>query len=108
MESELVWHNDGHKISLRLEKNLVVVDSVFCPHSESDNKPCHLTKDGCVVVWFINLYGLECNVGVSPAKPELEIAWTFIGEPEDGIAAGQVWVIPVEDEFFQAWSLIQS
>ncbi len=53
------------------------------------------------------MYGLECNVGVTQPKPELEVAWTYVGDPEDGILSGQVWIIPVDDEFFHAWSATQ-
>ena len=62
MEQEITWNNDGHSISLRLEKNLLVITGVHCPHLESESKPCHLTDDGCIVKWFLLVYGLECNV----------------------------------------------
>lgn len=104
MELEMLWHKDGHSLNLRLEKSLLVVDRVNCPHAEAEDKPCHLTKEGCAVEWFISLYGLECNVGVAEPTPTLSVAWTYIGDPSDGIGAGQVWIIPENDEFFKAWS----
>ena len=103
MENEITWHNDGHVVSLRIEKNLLVISGVKCPHAEEDLKPCHFTDDGCAVKWFLMVYGLECNVGVVEPFPELEIAWSMVGNPLEGLAACQVWVIPIKDEFFSAW-----
>ena len=107
MELDMIWHKDGHSINLKLEKSLLVIDAINCPHEGLEDQPCHLTKDGCAVSWFVSMYGLECNVGVAQPKPELEVAWTYVGDPTDGIASGQVWIIPVEDEFFHAWSATQ-
>lgn len=108
MELEMVWHKDGHSLNLRLEKSILVVDKVNCPHESAEDKPCHLTKEGCAVAWFISLYGLECNVGVAEPQPVLNVAWTYVGDPEDGINTGQVWIIPEDDEFFKAWSATQN
>lgn len=108
MEQEITWNNDGHSISLRLEKNLLVITGVHCPHLESDSKPCHLTDDGCIVKWFLLVYGLECNVGVVDPSPEIGIAWSLVGNPNEGLNACQVWVIPTEDEFFSAWVVTQN
>ena len=108
MELEMVWHKDGHSLNLKLEKSILVVDKVNCPHEAEDEKPCHLTKEGCAVAWFISLYGLECNVGVAQPHPTLEVAWTYVGDPADGISSGQVWIIPSDDEFFKAWSDTQT
>jgi hypothetical protein len=107
MESEITWNKDGHRVSLRIEKNNLVISGVSCPHLDTDNKPCHLTDDGCAVKWFLMMYGLECNVGVVDPAPELEIAWSIVGNPNEGLTSCQVWVIPVDDEFFSAWAVTQ-
>jgi hypothetical protein len=104
-ETELKWHDDGHEISLRIEKSEIVIISVKCPHDESGE--CHLTKDGCAVKWFIQRFGLECNVGICDPAPQLKIAWAFVGDPAMGLDGCQVWFIPATDEFFAAWVATQ-
>jgi hypothetical protein len=108
MEQEITWNRDGHSFSLRIEKSNLVISGVQCPHLESESKPCHVTEDGCAVKWFLLVYGLECNVGIVDPAPELEIAWSLVGNPNEGLNACQVWVIPVEDEFFSAWAVTQN
>jgi hypothetical protein len=107
MEQEITWNKDGHSVSLRIEKNNLVISGVHCPHADAEKKPCHLTEDGCAVKWFLLVYGLECNVGVVDPAPTIEIAWSLVGNPNEGLNACQVWVIPVEDEFFSAWVVTQ-
>lgn len=107
MEQDITWNKDGHVVSLQIEKNSLVVTGVYCPHSESENKPCYLTEDGCAVKWFLQVYGLECNVGIVAPSPEIEIAWSIVGNPVEGLGVCQVWVIPVDDEFFSAWAIAQ-
>lgn len=105
-ETELVWHNDGHVLSLRIEKSELVITGILCPHVD-ESPDCHLTSDGCAVKWFINRFGLECNVGICSPAPQVEIAWAFTGNTELGIDSCQLWVIPTTDEFFAAWAATQ-
>lgn len=105
----MTWHNDGHKMSLVLDKAEIVIRSVTCPHGRSEDAACSgIVKDQCVVEYFLNRYGFDCNVGVAPVAPEMEIAWTIVGEPRYDVELCQVWVIPVADEFFAAWLVSQS
>lgn len=105
-DSELVWHNDGHAVNLRIEKSNLVVTSVDCPHEE--NGICNIGPEGCVVKWFILRFGLECNVGVCEPAPAISIAWALVGDTSLGMDSCQMWFIPKEDEFFAAWATTQS
>lgn len=97
-----VWHNDGHVMYLELNKAEVVVQTVVCP-GEGE---CQHERLGCVVQWFMNRFGLDCNVGVCPPSGEMPIAWMLVGDRYD-MDACQVWVIPTEDEAFAAWLVTQ-
>ena len=97
-----VWHNDGHSISLELNRASLIVTDVKC----SDGEECKHQTHGCMVRWFIERYGLECNVGVTPAAPEIDIAWMFDGDMYD-LESAQVWIIPVTDDAFAAWLITQ-
>lgn len=104
ISSEMIWHNDGHVIYLQLNKSDVVISFVKCP--DNSDRECKLGKFDCIVKYFLETYGLDCNVGICDCSPELEIAWSAVGdfsEPEQC----QVWVIPVEDEAFAAWLITQ-
>jgi len=98
-----VWHNDGHVMYLELNKAEVVVQAVVCPESTE----CKHERLGCLVQYFLNQFGLDCNVGVCSPSAEMVIAWMLVGDPYD-IDACQVWVIPIEDEAFSAWLVTQS
>lgn len=97
---ETVWHNDGHKIRLTLDHSDVRVDVEPCTHSGDD--PCRHPIAGCVVEYFIRLFGLECNVGVAPASPVMEIGWSLHGNPND-LDACQLWFIAREDSIYASW-----
>lgn len=104
----MIWHNDGHKISLVLDKAEVVIRSVICPHGTDSDAPCFgIVPNQCVVEHFLSRYGFDCNVGVAPVAPEMEVAWTIVGEPRYDVELCQVWVIPTTDEFFAAWLVSQ-
>ena len=104
----MIWHNDGHKMSLFLDKAEIVIRSVFCPHVGVEDAACAgIVKDQCVVEHFLHRYGFDCNVGVAQVAPEMEIAWTLVGEPRYDVELCQVWVIPTADEFFAAWLISQ-
>lgn len=105
-DSELIWHNDGHEISLRIEKSELVVAEVTCPNAKGS--ACHNLNEGCVVKWFIQRFGMECNVGVCDPAPLIEIAWALVGDLGMGVDSCQVWFIPTKDDFFAAWSVTQT
>jgi hypothetical protein len=99
-DTEQVWHNDKHKLSLRINKSELEIMQIICP--EEGLHAC-TNRDGvCVVQHFIGLYGLDCNGGVCPAQEHLEICWTLIGDVND-VESSQLWFIPLADEVFQAW-----
>ena len=102
LDAVSVWHNDNHQIHLLLNKAQLIVTSVDCP----DTEECQHDRVGCIVRYFINTYGLECNVGIIEPQPTLQIAWTVNGDTHD-IDACQVWIIPSEDEAFSAWAVTQ-
>lgn len=102
---EIVWHNDNHRLLLQINRNELVVSSVICPNG--DDRPCCIGKTECIVKHFLELYGLECNVGICSATPEMTVAWSVVGDLED-LELCQVWVIPIDDEAFSAWLVTQS
>lgn len=106
-EQIMEWHNDGHSISIMLNKSIFLIDKITCPNDEFG--ACHSDAvGGCFVQWFLNRYGFDCNVGVVPAQPHLEIAWTRIAESPHDPEQWQVWVIPTSDEIFAAWMATQN
>jgi hypothetical protein len=104
---ELIWHKDGHKIELLIQKSTLLIVNVHCPFQGTEDAPCSHWETSCVVKWFIDIYAFECNVGVCVPQKELEIAWSFAGSKEKDIAQCQVWFIPTEDEAFAAWLVTQ-
>lgn len=106
-ESELTWHDDGHSINLRIEKTDLVVVGFNCPNHIAGSA-CRGNFDYCVVEWFVNRFGLECNVGICTPSAEIKIAWAITGDQEAGLDLCQVWIIPTTDEFFSAWAATQS
>ena len=98
MTIEANWHNDGHVMHLELNKAETNITSVSCP----DRGECFHREVGCMVQHFLDVYGLECNVGVTTMAADVPVAWTLIGKEAD-LDACQMWVIPTADEFFQAW-----
>lgn len=100
-----IWHSDGHRIYMQLERTELVIQEVTCPQTE--DRECQTGKFDCIVTWFLNRYGLECNVGVSEVSSDMEIAWSAQGDMDDPDLC-QVWVIPVIDEAFSAWLTTQN
>lgn len=107
-DEAMVWHNDGHAVVLRINKENLEVVSVICPHDGKEERPCGHSDTNCVVRWFLTTYGMECNVGVSKPTDILNVAWTFVGEVHRDLGSCQVWVIPTDDEAFSAWMVTQS
>lgn len=101
---EVVWHNDGHAMNLTLNKSTIVVESVHCPGGE--DRACKVGQFDCIVTWFLDVYGLECNVGICEVQPTIELAWSAVGQFDDPQLC-QVWVIPINDEAFSAWLIMQ-
>jgi hypothetical protein len=95
-----IWNVDGHRVYLQLNRNELSIQMVMCPGHEG--RSCNAGGFECVVTWFLEVYGLDCNVGVSEVASEMELAWSIQGDPSDPDLC-QVWVIPVTDEAFASW-----
>lgn len=106
-DKEVSWHNDGHVLVMQLNHSAVKIIEVICPHASSDEATCRHADAKCAVEWFINRFGLDCNVGVCPPQENLQVAWTFAGEWHHELDQGQIWVMPVDDEAFSAWIITQ-
>jgi len=102
---EMVWHNDGHSISLRLNKAELEIVVIACPGGES--RACRYGDDECIVDYFIGRFGLDCNIGVCAPSEHLEICWSVSGDQNNPELA-QVWFVPVDDEVFYAWMTTQT
>lgn len=100
-----VWHSDGHSIYMVLNRNELEIQVVSCPGH--DGRECEIGKFDCIVDWFLDRYGLDCNVGVSEVDSTMEIAWSVQGDTSDPDTC-QVWVIPIADEAFSAWLATQT
>lgn len=94
----MVWHNDGHAMHLRLDKTELGIVQVDCPGTGE----CAHEQVGCLVKFFLLRFGLECNVGIAEPAGVMPIAWTLVGDTYD-IDTCQVWIIPTNDEAFAAW-----
>jgi hypothetical protein len=95
---ELKWHNDGHVLVMRLNQSEL---EVFCTCPGTPDRECG-KGDFCIVDYFVNRFGLDCNIGVCPPAEMLEICWAVAGDAEDPELA-QVWFVPINDEVFHAW-----
>lgn len=102
---EMVWHKDGHSMVLYINRSELIISSVLCPGH--DDRKCKVGRFECIVKFFLERYGLECNVGTCPCAHTIELAWSALGDFEDPENC-QVWVIPVEDEAFAAWLITQA
>lgn len=102
-ETVIEWNNDHHVMKVVLNKSNFNIDSVVCP-AVDDKAPCmHESIGGCIVQWFLLRYGFDCNVGVTNAAHEIEIAWTLVSDSPYDPEMWQVWVIPTADDVFAAW-----
>jgi hypothetical protein len=106
-DEEIKWHNDGHVVFLQLNKSNLEITAVVCPHIGKEDSPCIHNDVPCVVEYFLQIYGLECNVGVVEPSAIIPVAWAFIGDQHKDLGSCQVWVIPTEDEAFSAWLATQ-
>ena len=105
ISEESVWHTDGHRIYMQLNRNELSIQIVTCPKHE--DRECNVGKFDCIVEWFLDHYGLDCNVGVSEVASDMEIAWMVQGDTSEPDLC-QVWVIPIADEAFSAWLMTQT
>ena len=100
---DLVWNDDGHRLWLELNRDSVVVLSVFCPGPDA---ACRDRHGRCVVTQFVERYGLECHVGQCPPEEHLVVAWTLQGDLDD-IDESQVWLISTNDSLYASWRSAQ-
>ena len=96
-EADMIWHNDGHSLWLRINRADLEILEIKCPGGDECG-----SKNGCVVKWFIGIYGFDCNIGTSAPEEHLEICWALVGDA-DSVDTSQLWFVPVKDEVFYAW-----
>lgn len=96
-QADMVWNNDGHTLWLRLERENLQIVEISCPGTDA----CQ-SRNGCVVQWFVRLYGFDCNIGACAPEEKLEICWALVGDP-NYLEEAQLWFVPVKDEVFHAW-----
>jgi hypothetical protein len=104
IENELgaEWHVDGHTMTLVLSGDDIQI-ALYCPARKERGGKCYDERlNTCVVSYFLELYGLECNKGVAQIEPHMEIVWCLIGDPYD-LDSSQVWIMPKEDTAFGSW-----
>lgn len=101
--AELVWHDDGHRLWLELQRDSIVVLSTFCPGPEA---VCRDRHGHCVVTQFVDRYGLECHVGQCAPDEMLTVAWSLQGDIDDPDES-QVWVISTTDSLYASWRSAQ-
>lgn len=102
-ELELVWHNDGHFIELYLNKDDIKVLPLACPHGEKKESECyHDGVEGCIVKYFVKMYGLETNMGTCDISPRIEIAWCSNGSQWDTDLVN-FYMMPIDDPAFKEW-----
>jgi len=100
---ESVWHKDGHRVIILIGPgDKVAVNVEYCPNGGREETDCyHKEAGGCLVKYFIGLYGLEANRGMAPATLFTEVSWVF----EEGyeLYTSFFKFAPTEDEAFSAW-----
>lgn len=101
----MVWHEDGHRMFLQLNRAELSVTTVICPHPKGEGE-CWNDEHGCAVSWFLMRFGLDCHVGVVTPSGEMLIAWSWSGDRRD-LESGQVWIISTDDELYAAWAVTQ-
>ena len=97
---EMMWHDDGHSLRLRINKSELEIMEVVCP--DANDRKCFHDEFDCVVKYFVNRFGMECNAGMCPASEKLDICWTILGNKRD-LDLCQIWFMPKTDELFAAW-----
>lgn len=107
IDEPIQWHNDGHSVTILLNKSFLEIVSIYCPNNGNSDSSCSHHDVPCVVEYFLQIYGFDCNVGVTIPKETINFAWAFIGEKHKDLGSCQVWVIPSDDEAFSAWITTQ-
>lgn len=108
-DDETLWHNDGHIITLQLNKSNLEIIEIFCPNvTQGESATCSHDDTSCVVKFFLETFGLDCNVGVVAPSEKIQMAWAFVGDRHKDLGTCQVWVIPSQDEAFSAWIATQN
>lgn len=102
LEREAVWHNDGHRIKVVLNRTLLDVTALPCPFDSDEDRACRHDDTPCIFGYFVDLYGAECNIGVALATPTMQVAWSLLGSRRL-LDECQLWFMPVEDEAFASF-----
>lgn len=97
----LDWHADGHWIGFTLSGPELLVNAEPCPYSLIHDADCQINGK-CVFQYFVDIYGVDANVGTVPMGERVEFAWSVQGDIKDFDAA-QLWIIPVDDATFGPW-----
>ena len=98
------FHNDGHRISLRVEQGRVIVRPEPCPHKGDREAACYSSEiPGCAVNHMISAYGLELNLGACPAESTLEIAWYCREWKPWSMLDSEFRYMPIADTDFHDW-----
>lgn len=107
MDDVQVWHDDGHVMHMMLSGPDLSITMTECPNGgRPDNECWHPDVQGCVVSHFLQIYGLDCNVGSCEPAGQMQIAWSPQGN-RNHIEEMQIWVIPVDDDMFSSWRATQ-
>lgn len=98
----LEWKVDNHTVTFMLDQAEVKMFLANCP--VVIDGPCRFGPDGeCIVRYYIQLYGIDLNVGSVIIDQEfVPIAWSYHGE-RNRLDEGQIWIIPVDDSSFGSW-----
>ena len=51
---EMMWHDDGHSLRLRINKSELEIMEVICP--DLPGKKCFHEEHDCVVKYFVNRF----------------------------------------------------
>lgn len=100
--TEAVWHNDGHSISLTLNRAVLEVVANPCPFEPDEERDCGHEDTRCVFEYYVNLFGEQCNYGISPARPQLDVAWAILGSGKF-LDESELRFFPIEDEAFASF-----
>ena len=102
-ELDFNWRDDGHSIHVRLEKDTISVQG-SCPFGGRKGSPCHHEGiNDCVVRYFVNMYGIDVNVGVADAAGSMPVSWSYGGNQWE-VDSSTCWIMPNADSNFAAWA----
>ena len=104
--TDLVWHNDAHTVSFRVERHQIRVRPGPCPHRDmSEAAPCwHREAGGCLVGHHIRHYDMwGCEGEADVDGPSMRMAWAWSGSEWD-IGQGVFYWLPASDERFAGFA----